>query len=176
MRILLAVIATIAAVTSAANADVAVGQRGVQVAQSSVAEPSPSVPLSRPAAPVAKPATPVRPGGTVDRGEQPDCVWTGKRLVQVLVRDDLIAADGFFKFYNAFGCPVAHLGAAFSCTVDGLEQADPKTLDARIDACWADPTATPRAAESAMADESKPVPKSAEPDPKPGSGTAYPKR
>jgi hypothetical protein len=179
MRTLLVIIATIAAITLGAHAGAATDARTTESAQQGSGDMPSTAPAAKPAAPLIKPASPARQHPTGDRSAQPDCAWTGKRTVQVLVRDDLIAADGFFKFYSAFGCPVPHLGAAFGCTVDEPDLADAKALDARIEACWDDPAApatAPQPAAAAMAEDSKPVPKVAAPESKPGSGTAYPKR
>lgn len=68
---------------------------------------------------------------------EPECAWTGKRVLSLLRRDDVDAAREFGRFYTAFGCPDAHLGKAFGC-VAASEAAD-ETFDARIDRCWSDP-------------------------------------
>jgi hypothetical protein len=176
MRIVLAVIATIAVVSTTAHAEFLGDRRGDEIAQTTPAEPTPSATMAKPAIPAVKPMSPVRLRAAASRSENADCAWTGKRTVQVLVRDDLIAAEGFFKFYNAFGCPTQHLSEAFSCTVDGLANTDAQALEARIDACWSDPSAQPNPAAATIVDESNPVPKNVPPEPKPDNSTAYPKR
>jgi hypothetical protein len=126
------------------------------------------------------------------------CTWVGKRTIRVLMRDDLIAADGFLKFYRTFGCPVDHLGKAFGCSLIGTSGAPAKQVEERVDACWTDPNvkpaeaAAPEAAPQAPpgskpgakpAPPPKATPKSATPAPKPAPPkakpepeTSYPKR
>ena len=123
-----------------------------------------------------------------------ECTWVGKRTIRVLMRDDLIAADGFLKFYKVFGCPVQHLGKAFGCSLIGTSGAPAKAVEDRVDACWKDPNAQPAAAASPQAappakPPAKPappkaMPKAVTPAPKPAPPpkakpepeTAYPKR
>lgn len=68
----------------------------------------------------------------------PECAWTGQRIVQALLRDDVIAADGFLDFYRGFGCPDGHLGRAFGCAVP-LANAEAAPRRQQIAACWLDP-------------------------------------
>lgn len=128
--------------------------------------------------------------------ESQECVWVGKRTIRVLMRDDLIAADGFLKFYRVFGCPVQHLGKAFGCSLIGTSGAPAKAVEDRVDVCWKDPNAQPAAGAEpapqaapagkppakpappkAMPKSVSPAPKPAPPaKPKPEPDTAYPKR
>jgi hypothetical protein len=173
------VIATIAAVSfvthTTASAD-AVAKGGDAVAQSNSSETSPPVPATTPPAPLVKPATPPRARTTATRHENADCAWTGKRTVQVLVRDDLIAADGFFKFYNAFGCPVRHLSEAFSCTVDGLGDADARAVEVRIETCWNNPAGVPLPIGQSTTEDGKTTPNGGSADPKVDPGSVPPNR
>lgn len=121
-----------------------------------------------------------------------ECTWVGKRTIRVLMRDDLIAADGFLKFYKTFGCPVQHLGKAFGCSLIGTSGAPAKVVEDRVDACWKDPNVrpaaagepAPQAAPAAKPAPPKPMPKAIAPAPrpappakrKPEPETAYPKR
>jgi hypothetical protein len=87
-------------------------------------------------APKPKPAKVVRQA-------VPECGWIGKRIIQLLSRDDVVAAGEFRQFYVAFGCSESHLGAAFGCAVEGATAAD--SCAARsdcVDLCWRTPTAS----------------------------------
>jgi hypothetical protein len=73
----------------------------------------------------------------------PECGWIGKRIIQLLSRDDVVAAGEFRQFYVSFGCSEAHLGAAFGCAVEGATGAD--SCAARpdcVDLCWRTPSAS----------------------------------
>lgn len=124
-----------------------------------------------------KPRTPARPippsrNGVVPKSQNAQCSWTGKRMMHVLLRDDLIAADGFMRFYETFGCPVTHLGDAFGCSIGLGDDAPVEEVDQRVDACWADP-ASADAPATGLPEEAEP-PKAVEPPaetaPKPNAG------
>jgi hypothetical protein len=157
-------------------------------------EPAPQPRRARAAKPKPKP----KREPIIDSQE---CTWVGKRTIRVLMRDDLIAADGFLKFYRVFGCPVQHLGKAFGCSLIGTSGAPAKAVEERVDVCWKDPEAQPAtaagtepapqaappakpAAKPAPPKAAPPPPKAAPPPkpapppakPKPEPETAYPKR
>jgi hypothetical protein len=91
----------------------------------------PAVPAPAPSpAPRAAPGTP----------PSTECSWTGQRIVMALLRDDVIAAEGFLGFYSRFGCPDGHLGRAFGCAVP-LANAEAAPKRQQIAACWLDPDA-----------------------------------
>lgn len=88
------------------------------------------------------------------------CTWIGKRVVQALLRDDVVAAGDFQNHYKAFDCPTGHLAEVFSCTVTNIQPGT--TAGARelnptgaardltaagtreiIDACWTNPRLIP---------------------------------
>lgn len=108
-------------------------------------------------APRRKPSPPV--AGQSSRGPafKGECVWVGKRIVNLLSRDDAMAANDFMPFYAQFGCPGDHLAKAFGCVVTNTDPSENEALADRIDACWDDPKAvlaqerTP--AEGALGDE-----------------------
>ncbi len=50
----------------------------------------------------------------------PGCKWIGTRVVQSLVRDDIIAANEYNDMYKTMACPAKDLILAFSCTVKGI--------------------------------------------------------
>ena len=75
----------------------------------------------------------------------PECVWLGRRVVSLLWRDDLDTAFRHLDLYERFGCPSAHIQAAFRCLVRQGD-IDPKssdTLNGRVHACWLDPGLPP---------------------------------
>ena len=77
----------------------------------------------------------------------PECVWLGRRVVNLLWRDDLDTAFRHLDLYDRFGCPGGHIQATFRCVVR-QGPIDPKateSLTARVHACWIDPALTPQA-------------------------------
>ncbi len=73
----------------------------------------------------------------------PECVWLGRRVVSLLWRDDLDTAFRHLDLYDRFGCPSAHVQASFRCLILHGLNIDPKaadTLNARVQACWLNPT------------------------------------
>jgi hypothetical protein len=72
----------------------------------------------------------------------PECLWLGRRVVSLLLRDDLDTAFRHLDLYDRFGCPAGHIQATFRCLVR-QEKIDPKatdTLHNRVHACWLNPT------------------------------------
>jgi hypothetical protein len=75
----------------------------------------------------------------------PECVWTGRRVVSLLWRDDLDTALRQLEMYDRFGCPGDHLQQAFRCVVRQGE-IDKKSTDSigmRVAACWLTPSLPP---------------------------------
>lgn len=73
----------------------------------------------------------------------PECVWLGRRVVNLLWRDDLDTAFRHLDLYDRFGCPSAHIQASFRCLLLHASGIDPKvadSLNARVQACWINPT------------------------------------
>ncbi|HEX8826821.1 MAG TPA: beta-1-3, beta-1-6-glucan biosynthesis protein [Xanthobacteraceae bacterium] len=78
----------------------------------------------------------------------PECVWLGRRVVRLLLRDDLDTAFRHLDLYDRFGCPSGHIQATFRCLVvshaDAVDsKADPKAADSllgRVQACWINPS------------------------------------
>jgi hypothetical protein len=82
----------------------------------------------------------------------PECVWLGRRVVGLLWRDDLDTAFRHLDLYDRFGCPSAHIQASFRCLILHGVNIDPKaadTLNARVQACWINPSLPPLAATQA---------------------------
>src|SRR6188508_3097712 len=74
----------------------------------------------------------------------PECVWLGRRVVNLLWRDDLDTAFRHLDLYDRFGCPSAHIQASFRCLILHGNNIDPKAADSlngRIHACWINPAA-----------------------------------
>jgi len=69
------------------------------------------------------------------------CEWLGKRIMNLLIRDDAMAANDFTPFYIRFNCPEDHLAAAFGCVVGNLNKIENSALADQIKACWLDPAA-----------------------------------
>jgi hypothetical protein len=79
----------------------------------------------------------------------PECVWLGRRVVGLMWRDDMDTAFRHLDLYDRFGCPGPHIQAAFRCVVRQGNSIDPKSppsLNARVHACWLNPTASQTAA------------------------------
>ncbi len=74
----------------------------------------------------------------------PECVWAGRRVVNLLWRDDLDTAFRHFDLYDRFGCPSGHIQSAFRCLILHARDIDPKvanSLNAWVQACWINPSA-----------------------------------
>lgn len=101
-----------------------------------------------------KPAEPKKPTWTDELNDaakvlggpaaKPECIWLGKRVINLLYRDDMDTAFRHIDIYDRFGCPGAHIQASFSCLVrqPPIDAKDNVSLDDRVRACWLNP-ATP---------------------------------
>jgi hypothetical protein len=91
----------------------------------------------------------------------PECVWLGRRAVGRMLNDDLDAAFRHMDLYDRFGCPSAHIQAAFRCLVrqGNIDLKAQETLNGRIHACWLNPglEPTPSAAAAATAPAAAPA-------------------
>jgi hypothetical protein len=78
----------------------------------------------------------------------PECVWLGRRVVNLLWRDDLDTAFRHLDLYDRFGCPGGHVQTTFRCVVrqGNIDQKAPESLSARVHACWINPALQPQAA------------------------------
>jgi hypothetical protein len=89
----------------------------------------------------------------------PECVWLGRRAVQLMYRDDLDTAFRHIDLYDRFGCPGGHIQAAFRCLTRFLTQIDdkvPNSLNNLTQACWINPAAQPQ--QTAAAASPSPTP------------------
>lgn len=77
----------------------------------------------------------------------PECVWLGRRVVNLLWRDDLDTAFRHLDLYDRFGCPGGHIQATFRCVVrqGAIDPKAPESLSARVHACWINPALAPQA-------------------------------
>jgi hypothetical protein len=82
----------------------------------------------------------------------PECVWLGRRVVQLVWVDDLDTAFRHLDLYDRFGCPGGHIQAAFRCLTRFGAQIDdkvPRSLSDHVHACWINPAAQPQQAAAA---------------------------
>jgi hypothetical protein len=75
----------------------------------------------------------------------PECVWLGRRVVNLLWRDDLDTAFRHLDLYDRFGCPGGHIQATFRCVVrqGNIDPKVPESLGARVHGCWLNPALPP---------------------------------
>jgi hypothetical protein len=71
----------------------------------------------------------------------PECVWLGRRVVNLLWRDDLDTAFRHLDVYDRFGCPGGHIQATFRCLVrqGNIDPKAAESLSGRVHACWINP-------------------------------------
>ena len=71
----------------------------------------------------------------------PECVWLGQRVVNLLWRDDLVTAFRHLDLYDRFGCPGGHVRDSFRCVVrqGNIDSKANETLNSRVHSCWLDP-------------------------------------
>jgi hypothetical protein len=78
----------------------------------------------------------------------PECVWLGRRAVNLLWRDDLDTAFRHLDLYDRFGCPTGHLQMTFRCVIrlGSIDAKAPESLGQRVHACWMNPNQQAQAA------------------------------
>ena len=109
----------------------------------------------------------------------PECVWLGRRVVQLIWVDDLDTAFRHVDLYDRFGCPGGHIQAAFRCLTRFGAQIDdkvPNSLRDHVHMCWINPAAqppTPTPAAAAGSPAPAAVPAGSSPTPAPAA-TATP--
>jgi hypothetical protein len=81
----------------------------------------------------------------------PECVWLGRRVVNLLWRDDMDTAFRHLDLYDRFGCPGGHIQATFRCVVrqGAIDPKAPDSLQGRVNTCWVNPSAPPAPAAAA---------------------------
>lgn len=75
----------------------------------------------------------------------PECVWLGTRVVNLLYRNDMDTAFRHLDLYDRFGCPGGHIQAAFRCLVRqvNIDLKVPDTVNTRVQTCWINPATQP---------------------------------
>ena len=117
---------------------------GLALAQAPAPAQTPTVAPAATQAPAEKePALKSPPARRAPRitAATPECAWTGRRIVSLLIRDDVDTAEKFRRFYESFDCPADHIAPAMRCVVvseNAENQA--KALAERVDACWDKPS------------------------------------
>jgi hypothetical protein len=82
----------------------------------------------------------------------PECVWLGRRAVQLIWNDDLDTAMRHLNLYDRFGCPGGHIQAAFRCLTRFAAEINdkvPNSLSNHVNTCWINPNAKAQAAAAA---------------------------
>jgi hypothetical protein len=90
----------------------------------------------------------------------PECVWLGRRVVQLMYNDDLDTAFRHLDLYDRFGCPGGHVQAAFRCLTRFIPQIDDKvknSLANHVHSCWINPAAQPQQAAATPAPAPSPA-------------------
>jgi hypothetical protein len=74
----------------------------------------------------------------------PECVWTGRRIVSLLWRDDMDTARHYIDLYDRFGCSSDHLKLAFRCVIEQgpIDAKAADRLASRVHDCWIAPQET----------------------------------
>jgi hypothetical protein len=83
----------------------------------------------------------------------PECVWLGRRVVRLMLDDDLDTAFRHLDLYDRFGCPGGHIQAAFRCLTrfPALNPKEADAINSRVHTCWINPAAQPPQAQAATA-------------------------
>ncbi len=73
------------------------------------------------------------------RAGSPECVWVGRRAVNLLWRQD--PYRGYLDLYDRFGCPQHHIEIAFRCMIrqGGIGPKVADNVGQLVHACWIDP-------------------------------------
>ena len=88
-----------------------------------------------------------------------ECVWLGRRVVNLLWRDDLDTAFRHLDLYDRFGCPGGHIQATFRCLVrqGNIDPKAQESLNGRVHACWLNPGLPPTPPTAAQAAPAAPA-------------------
>lgn len=92
----------------------------------------------------------------------PECIWHGRRAVNLLWRDDLDTAVRHLDLYDRFGCPTGHLQMTFRCVIrlGSIDAKGAESLGQRVHACWINPNLQAQAAGPPAAGSSQGAPPS----------------
>jgi hypothetical protein len=88
----------------------------------------------------------------------PECYWLGKKVINLLVRDDIDTAFRHLDLYDRFGCPGGHIQATFRCLVRQgadilVDPKMPEPTNNRVQACWINPATPPAPATATTAEQ-----------------------
>lgn len=100
----------------------------------------------------------------------PECVWLGRRVVQLVWVDDLDTAFRHLDLYDRFGCPGGHVQAAFRCLTRFAAQIDdkvPNSLRDHVHTCWINPGAQAPTVAASPGPPATATPAPASPQPQP---------
>jgi pyruvate/2-oxoglutarate dehydrogenase complex dihydrolipoamide acyltransferase (E2) component len=137
------------------SAGIAIAQSPSGAPETPPAAQAPAAQTPTPAAqpPAARPAAqPRRAAEPRITAASPECAWSGRRILSLLVRDDVDTAEKHRRFYEQFGCPTAHIGLALRCVIRSdlppaptqgnvqQGQAHAKALAERVEQCWDKPS------------------------------------
>jgi hypothetical protein len=76
----------------------------------------------------------------------PECVWLGTRVANLLWRQDMDTAFRHLDLYDRFGCPGGHIQSTFRCLVrhgHSIDSKVPDSLNKSVQACWINPAIQP---------------------------------
>ena len=76
----------------------------------------------------------------------PECVWLGTRVANLLWRQDMDTAFRHLDVYDRFGCPGGHIQSTFRCLVrhgHSIDSKVPDSLNKSVQACWINPAIQP---------------------------------
>lgn len=90
----------------------------------------------------------------------PECVWIGRRVVNLLSRDDIDTAFRHLDLYDRFGCPGGYIQSSFRCVIrqGAIDLKSPESLASRVQACWLNPDMQPAAPPAAAPAPAAPAP------------------
>ena len=71
------------------------------------------------------------------------CTWLARRVLLSIVREDIVASNDLVDLFNSFSCDAEHLRRSFDCVASQPISKEAEKVDARIEACWANPYLLP---------------------------------
>lgn len=70
----------------------------------------------------------------------PECLVLGRKVVVLLLKDDLDTAFRHLDLYDRFGCPTGHIQSAYRCAARQGELKANEKIESRAHGCWINPT------------------------------------
>ena|SRR5215475_490527 len=71
----------------------------------------------------------------------PECLVLGRKVVILLMKDDLDTAFRHLDLYDRFGCPAGHIQSAYRCTARQGDLKANEKIESRAHGCWINPSA-----------------------------------